>query len=199
MIVGQEGNAVLIDGSAYVSEVEENLKIFDNKPRICAIFLTHAHFDHILELDNLCKKYNCCVYINKDGKKHLYDEMKNLSIIDKPFKIKQKKLIKTFVDGDEFDFHDFKVRCFATPGHSIDSSVFQIENNLFTGDTIFKVGVGRTDMFSGDKYIQRISLLRLKEENGFDCENIYSGHGVNFTKEELMYNIEHYLGDNEWI
>lgn len=195
-----DGNdVVLVDGSAKVAQIEEILKMYSPKPKISAIFITHAHFDHIMELDNLAKKYECPVYINKDGKKHLYDEKKNLSVIDKPFTIKQKKLIKTFVDGEEFVFGNIKVNCFVTPGHSIDSSVFKIGDNLFTGDTIFKIGVGRTDMFSGDRYVQHISLLRLRDENGFGCENFYSGHGVNFNKDELMYNIEHYLGDNEWI
>ena len=195
-----DGNdVVLVDGSAKVAQIEESLKMYSPKPKISAIFITHAHFDHIMELDNLAKKYECPVYINKDGKKHLYDEKKNLSVIDKPFTIKQKKLIKTFVDGEEFVFGNIKVNCFVTPGHSIDSSVFKIGDNLFTGDTIFKIGVGRTDMFSGDRYVQHISLLRLRDENGFGCENFYSGHGVNFNKDELMYNIEHYLGDNEWI
>jgi glyoxylase-like metal-dependent hydrolase (beta-lactamase superfamily II) len=195
-----DGNdAVLVDGSAKVAQIEESLKMYSPKPKISAIFITHAHFDHIMELDNLAKKYECPVFINKDGKKHLYDEKKNLSVIDKPFTIKQKKIIKTFVDGEEFVFGNIKVNCFVTPGHSIDSSVFKIGDNLFTGDTIFKIGVGRTDMFSGDRYVQHISLLRLRDENGFGCENFYSGHGVNFNKDELMYNIEHYLGDNEWI
>ena len=195
-----DGNdVVLVDGSAKVAQIEEILKMYSPKPKISAIFITHAHFDHIMELDNLAKKYECPVFINKDGKKHLYDEKKNLSVIDKPFTIKQKKLIKTFVDGEEFVFGNIKVNCFVTPGHSIDSSVFKIGDNLFTGDTIFKIGVGRTDMFSGDRYVQHISLLRLRDENGFGCENFYSGHGVNFNKDELMYNIEHYLGDNEWI
>ena len=198
-LVVDDKTAILIDGSAKVSHIEENIKIYAPKPKICGIFVTHAHFDHIMELDNLAKKYECPIYISKEGKKHLYDEKKNLSVIDNPFKIKQRKLIKTFVDGDEFVFENLKVKCFVTSGHSVDSSCFKIDNNLFTGDTIFKVGVGRTDMFSGDRYVQKISLLRLKDEDAFGCENFYPGHGVNFNKDELMYNIEHYLGDDEWI
>ena len=61
-LVASENTAILIDGSAYVSQIEENLKML-GKVKLQAIFLTHCHFDHILELDNLIAKYNCPLYL----------------------------------------------------------------------------------------------------------------------------------------
>ena len=68
-------------------------------------------------------------------------------------------------------------------------------DNLFTGDTVFKVGVGRTDMFSGDEEILRISLDRLKNDIAQDINHFYAGHGPNFDKDDVEYNIKRFLGE----
>lgn len=193
-LVVHENDAILIDGSAYVNQVEENLKLF-NGAKLQAIFLTHCHFDHIFELDNLIAKYNCPVYIHNSGKASLYKEDENMSILDNPFKIKTKKGIKTFKDCDEIVVGDISVLCFNTPGHTLDSACFLIEDNLFTGDTLFKVGVGRFDLFGGDEGQLKISLERIKNSLSKDVNTFYPGHGANFDREEMLYNIEHYLGE----
>ena len=190
-LIVENETAILVDAGAFVGQIEENLKVFFPKPKLKAVFLTHCHFDHIAELDNIVKKYRCPVYIYKDGKPMLFDEKKNLSYLDEPFKIKtEKSNINTFLDEDKIVIDDIEVVCYNTPGHSIDSSCFVIGDNMFTGDTIFKVGVGRTDMFSGDENVQRISLLRLRDVISEGINHFYAGHGANFGTEELKYNIE---------
>ena len=57
-------DAILIDASANVKQIEENLKVFAHNEKIKGIFLTHVHFDHILQLDNLISKYDVCAYIH---------------------------------------------------------------------------------------------------------------------------------------
>lgn len=193
-LVTSEESAILIDGSAFVSQVEENLK-YTNVAKLGGIFLTHCHFDHIIELDNLIAKYKCPVYICINGKNSLYNENENMSILDKPFKVKTKRGIKTFKDGEEIVIGDITVKCFNTPGHTIDSSCFKIEDNLFTGDTLFKVGVGRFDLFGGDEMQLKISLERIKNRLSQGIITFYPGHGSNFDKDEMAYNIEHYLGE----
>lgn len=193
-LVVKDQTAILVDGSAYVNQLEENLKLF-NGVKLQGILLTHCHFDHILELDNLISKYDCPVYIHKSGKSSLYKEDENMSILDNPFKIKTKKGIKTFNDSDEITIGNIVIKCFNTPGHTLDSSCFLIEDNLFTGDTLFKVGVGRFDLFGGDEGQLKISLERIKDILSVNVNSFYPGHGSNFNKEEMVYNIEHYLGD----
>lgn len=195
LIIDKE-DAILIDGSANVSQIEENLKISAEKEKLQAIFLTHEHFDHISELDNLISKYNCPVYIHETGKPNLYDENKNLSCLDKPFKITKKRNIKTFKDSEEINIGDINVKCYHTPGHSMGSSCFVIEDNIFVGDNVFRTDVGRTDLFGGDASVQKISLARILNELSDGVKNFYPGHGFNFSKEELVYNLSHFLGEN---
>lgn len=194
-LIIKDEDAILIDAGVFVGQIEENLKMFSPKPKLKAILLTHCHFDHILELDNIIAKYKCPAYIHKSGKPMLYDEKKNLSYIDSPFKIKAKKDVKTFNDGDILTFGDIEVVCYNTPGHSIDSSCFVVNDSMFTGDTIFKIEVGRTDMFSGDESVQRISLERLNNVLSEGINHFYAGHGVNFDNDDLKYNINRVLGE----
>ena len=189
-------DAVLIDGSAYVSQVEENLKISSDKPTLKAIFLTHEHFDHIAQLDNLIARFNCPVFIHSLGKPCLYKSEQNLSILDVPFTIRKKRGIKTFKDGEEFLFDNMKIQAFHTPGHSMGSSCFLVDDNMFVGDTVFKVDIGRNDLFGGDADVQKISLTRLLTDPAMSAEHYYAGHGSNFEKNDLEYNINHFLGDN---
>lgn len=186
-------DAVLIDAGVYVNKVEEVLKMFTPKPIMRAVLLTHAHFDHIRELDNILAKYKCQAYICKSGKPMLYKEDQNMSILDTPIKIKAKRDVKTFVDGDSLEFGNLKFDCYNTPGHSADSSCFVIGENMFTGDTVFKVGVGRTDLYSGDENVLAISLERIKDTLSNDIKMFYAGHGANFDKSELDYNISRTL------
>lgn len=189
-------DAILIDASANVTQVEENLKLSIPKPIIRAIFITHEHFDHIVELDNLVKKYKCPVFICEYGKSCLYNEKQNLSILDIPFKVKEKKLIKTFKDGAEFDIGDINIKCYHTPGHSMGSSCFVIGDSMFVGDTVFKTDIGRSDLFGGDKEVQKISLIRLNQDLAQRIKMFYSGHGANFDLENLKYNLEYLLGED---
>lgn len=195
LIVNNE-TAILIDASANVGQIEENLKMYRPKPKLQAIFLTHEHFDHIAELDNLLKRYECNAYIHDSGKECLYKESENLSTLDSPFKIKTKRNVKTFKDSEEIIIGDIVVKCFHTPGHSKGSSCFVIEGNMFTGDTVFKCDVGRTDLFGGDEKVQKISLSRVLNELGQDITYFYSGHGLMFDREDLEYNLNRHLGDN---
>ncbi|MBE5736154.1 MAG: MBL fold metallo-hydrolase [Clostridiales bacterium] len=195
LVIEGEG-VILIDAGAHVSKIEEHLKMYSPKPRLEAIMITHAHFDHVMELDNIIAKYGCQAYIFKDGKPMLYNIDQNMSIMSpNPFKIKTKKDVRIFHDGDVFRFGDIEISCYNTPGHSQDSSCFVIGDNMFTGDTIFKVEHGRTDLYSGDRNQLRISLERILNDLSAGCELFLPGHGANFDKDELDYNLKRILGE----
>jgi len=194
-IIVSNSSAVIIDGSATVDQIEDNLKIYTSKPKIKAVLLTHEHFDHIAEVDNICRKYNCDMYIHKTGKMSLYHSGENLSELmgSDPIRVHEKQRVKTFEDGEELIFDDIKVRCLHTPGHSKGSSSFIVEDNMFTGDTVFKMGVGRTDLFGGNERTLQISLKKIAGEN---ISAYYPGHGANFDKSDMEYNLEQYLEEN---
>lgn len=188
-------DAVLIDAGVFVRDVEDHLKLCSEKPTVRAVLLTHEHFDHISELDNILNKYSCPAYIHEGGRKCLYNENENMSVMDKPFTIQNKKDVKKFKDGDILQFGEISITCHHTPGHSMGSSCFVVSDNMFTGDTVFKVDFGRCDLFGGDKFIQRVSLEKLRSGIIENIETFYPGHGGNFDKEDMEYNLKHYFGE----
>ena len=191
-LVVKASDAILIDASVSPNEIQKNLMMFSPKPKLKAIFLTHAHFDHIFYLKDLAENFECPVFINKFSKDILKNKNKNLSILlDNPFEIKD-LYFKEFSDGDEMTIGDIGIKCYLTPGHSLDSSVFVVEDNMFTGDTVFKNSIGRIDLVGGDKSKLEISLERIKNELSMDIDTFYPGHDENFTKENLDSVVDYY-------
>ncbi len=193
-LIADGEDAILIDGSASVNEVQKNLSMFNPKPKLKAIFLTHSHFDHIYQLSQLVEKFECVVYTNKFGQDILKDKDKNLSIFLKnPFEFKEKNCIRIFGDDEEICIGDIKVHCYLTPGHSLDSACFEIKGNMFTGDTIHKNCIGRVDLIGGDAHQMKISLQRLRNVLGKDIDTFYPGHGENFDNSILNSVVDYYV------
>lgn len=193
LVINNE-DAILIDSSVEPNEVLKHLQMFKPKPKLQAIFLTHAHFDHIGSLASLVDKFNCPVYTNKCGEDILKDKNKNLSIMIKnSFEFKEKSCIKLFNDDEEIQVGSIAIKCYLTPGHSVDSSVFVIDDNMFTGDTVFKNCIGRVDLVGGDKHQMTISLNRIKDSLSSNISTFYPGHNENFAKSDLNNVIEYYL------
>lgn len=192
-LVINENDAILIDGSASVSEVIKNLNIFSKVPKIKAIFLTHAHFDHMYNLSKLVERFDCFVYTNKNGEKILKDKNKNLStMLKNPIKFNEKRFLKYFEDGDEINVGSISIKCYLSPGHTSDGAVFVIGDNMFTGDTVFKTSIGRVDLGDGDLNKLKISLQRIKDDLGLNINTFYPGHGDNFDKNTLDTVVDYY-------
>jgi len=119
--------------------------IIENNLKVSKILLTHGHFDHVGETEKILKKYgNLPIYISELDIPLLFDTKKNLSE-SKNVVLKESDDIRAVKDKDEVDGFIF----YHTPGHTIGSSVIEYKNFLFTGDTLFKGSIGRTDLPTG--------------------------------------------------
>ncbi len=90
-------------------------------------------------------------------------------------------------DGEEIDFGSSKIKVMFTPGHTSGSVCYLIDDMIFSGDTLFRGEIGRTDLKSGDPEFMKISLKKLYELNKEYI--VYPGHGL-FTllsKERSKY------------
>ena len=145
-IVGCEKTkkAVIIDPGAEEEKIKRKLAEKELIPEI--IINTHGHIDHIGAND----KFNLPVFIHNLDKEFLYDPSKNLSLLfSEPFICNCE--IKTVDDGDVIQIGDLKFGIIHTPGHTPGSICLKIENFLFSGDTIFANGIGRTDFPGSDE------------------------------------------------
>ncbi|RXJ98435.1 MBL fold metallo-hydrolase [Arcobacter sp. CECT 8986] len=137
-----------------------------------AILNTHGHFDHVWSNAEVSKDLDIKIYCPKDDEFMLSRDPYNLGM--KPSKA------DVLVEHDEeFDFDGIKVKFHFFPGHTPGCSAIEIEDNLFTGDFIFKNSIGRCDFpFSNPKDMKDSINRVLTWDKNF---RIYPGHGAHTT------------------
>ena len=95
-------------------------------------------------------------------------------------------------DGDFVEMGCLKLIAIHTPGHTKDSYCFQLDNNLFTGDTLLINGTGRTDLSTGSAELLykslREKILALNENTIIFPAHDYSKKKYSTLKEELNNN-----------
>lgn len=153
-----------------------------NDETVEAIILTHGHFDHIGAVDDLVKTYNCDVYINEKDKELLNHRLNEMA----GYSSKVSSDVKNLKEG-KVTINGFLLNIIYTPGHTEGSVLIQYKNHLFTGDTLFKQSIGRTDLFGSNnsKMIQSIKLIKTLDSSLI----VYPGHGeTTILSEELKFN-----------
>ena len=85
-------------------------------------------------------------------------------------------------DSDVINLNNITIKVITTPGHTNCSVVYQIEDSMFTGDTLFNDGVGRTDLPTSNTVQLINSLKKLLDNN--NQKTIYPGHGNPSTLDE---------------
>ena len=192
LVADDEKNAVIIDPGAEASYILDVVRQQELKP--LALLLTHAHFDHFGAAAEIMEQTGLPLYVHElDRAMLLSPEVclaENLgfaAIYRKP----DEAGIRTFTDNETLKFsEELEFLVIHTPGHSPGSSCFRHGDILFSGDTLFRDGVGRVDFKGGNIHDMRASLARLGAIEG-DC-TVYCGHYGNTTLErERTYG--HYL------
>ena len=90
-------------------------------------------------------------------------------------------------DGSTFTYGDLTIKAHHTPGHTPGSVCYVIEGAMFTGDTLFAGGIGRCDLWGGDRIKIRESLQNLADLH-YNYK-IYPGHGASTSlNEEIEHN-----------
>ncbi len=139
------------------------------------ILLTHGHFDHICGVKDLNEKYGGKICISENDAPCLSDEYKSLNA---SMGYTAQGLTKADIllhDEDIITLGETKIRVISTPGHTAGSVCFVTEDEIFSGDTLFHLSVGRVDLPGGDKRNLINSLKKLAEISGE--HRVFPGHG----------------------
>lgn len=177
---------ILIDPADNVDYIIDKIK--EKELELCGILLTHGHFDHIMAVNDLSRKFAVKIYAMKEEKEMLSNPDINLSSqFGKPLSIMADVNLK---DGDTFFLADFIIEAIHTPGHTNGSGCYFLkdENILLSGDTLFFESIGRTDLPTGStsKIIRSIKDKLLKLD---DQIKVYPGHGhVTTIEHERQHN-----------
>jgi len=149
-----------------------------------AILITHGHFDHIAGVDEIKQfRSDCWVGIGRDDADKLTDPKKNLSA-SFGFPAAVSSVDVLFDDGDKREIAGIPISVRHVPGHTAGHVVYLIETDtkpiLFTGDTVFQGGIGRSDFPDGNHRLL-VDSIRRQILPLPDATVIYSGHGPKTT------------------
>jgi len=161
---GKGREALIID--PVIEKTDEYLKILENlELKLVKVIDTHIHADHISGLNELNKKTNCTRIMGNNSPSEVVD-----------IKVK---------DGEKVKIEDIELTALHTPGHTICSFSFFMEDRVFTGDTLLINGTGRTDFQGGsakDQYDSIFNrLLKLPDQTV-----IYPAHDYNGKKNSTI-------------
>jgi hydroxyacylglutathione hydrolase len=171
----------------------------ENRLTPAAVLLTHGHIDHIWSAQKVADTYGCPAFIHPADRFMLADPIKGFGprIGQRAFGAmfrEPRQVIELDRDGDKLDLGGIVVAVDHTPGHTRGSVVFRVSDTdvsdandesgcgelAFTGDTLFKQSVGRTDLPGGsgrdlmDSIITKLLVLD-------DDTRVLPGHGESST------------------
>ena len=171
------GQAIIIDPGDQFSKIKAVLDKHRLKPSM--VINTHGHYDHIGSDD----KFGVAVYVHKDDLEMLIDARKNLSAsFSLSYKVNSE--IKTLLDKESIKLDCLELEVIHLPGHTPGGIGLLMKKPqtdiIFTGDTLFYQGVGRSDLPGGSQQ----QLEKAIKERLFILPadtRVYPGHGAATT------------------
>ena len=147
--------------------------IEDRGVKPVAIFLTHAHGDHVMAIPQLREKYPVPVYMHELDEPMLNNGRFNLS----SFSIYLEDSDVRLKGGEELTVGGMKMKTIFTPGHTPGGICYYFEDAgfLLSGDTMFYRSWGRTDFPGGSEQDLMASLRTLLETLPPETV-VYPGH-----------------------
>ncbi len=170
MICDDNKNCVLIDPAAEAKKLINYIK--KNEYKLCAMLLTHSHFDHTGALKELRAVFDVPVYVHRE-------EVENKDMA-KFSSLTREDNLTYLEDGEELKFgDDISIKVIHTPGHTPGGVCFMADNRIFAGDTLFMGSCGRVDFPGGSFETILESLKMLSEMEG--NPTVFPGHGPETT------------------
>jgi len=172
LLASSEGaDAILID--PVLDRVDRYLQLLEElNLNLLKVVDTHVHADHITGMGALRDRTRCITIMGEQSKVNLVSQRVS--------------------DGETIAVGDLRLKAIYTPGHTDDSYCFLMDDRVFTGDTLFIRGTGRTDFQNGNAGDQYDSiwhkLLTLPDDTLVFPGHDYKGDTVSTIGEERKFN-----------
>lgn len=172
IVSSSKNNAFIIDPGDNAPDIKDTLSRENLKAKF--IINTHGHVDHIKA--NLY--FNLAVYAHKLDAQMISNPEKNdmVSFFGTFEPVSPARLLE---EGDSVALDELVFKVIHTPGHTPGGICLFGEGVLFSGDTLFKNGVGRTDIPGSSYNDLKTSLKKLSLLDGSTV--VYPGHGPKTT------------------
>ena len=185
IILSSKGSCVVVDPGGEQKKIIDDIEMNGLKPK--AIIATHGHFDHVLGASQLQEKYNVPLII------HVKDEdmMRNSGTMMNSFGISGNftlpSRIETFSGKMDIAIGDHEISLNETPGHTYGSICIMGDGFILTGDTLFRLSVGRVDVGGNEEELVKSLKFLLSFP---ESTKIYPGHGeMSDLRFEILNNV----------
>ncbi len=161
------GFKAIIDPGYYGVDVKMDIQ---NNAYLKYVLLTHGHDDHFLAAQEYLDEYSSVKFAVPE---------KDIPVIN----IQRNPCPEPTVllkEGDVITLGETELRVIETPGHTGGGICFATDKEIFTGDTLFRLSVGRTDLPTGDWF----TLLHSINDKLYSLDEnmiVYPGHGAPTT------------------
>lgn len=184
---------VVIDCGAYFPEERKVISdyICNNSLKPVHLLCTHGHLDHIFGNERINAEFGLLPEIGRSDDfliTDLHKQARDLFGTELP--LQQLPIGRWLNDGDTITFGHHQLQAILTPGHTPGGMVFycQEEKVAFSGDTLFRMSIGRTDFDRGSFEQMLDSLHKLRRQLPRET-TVYPGHGPQTTiADEVQYN-----------
>jgi len=161
---------VIIDPGGHGEMLEKAINSLGGTPKY--ILLTHGHVDHVGGVEYLADSFGIPFYINEEDAEFI---LKDNSVFGNI-----RKADGYLIDNQILPFGKQGIQVISTPGHTKGGVCFLIEDNVFTGDTLFQTSIGRTD-FVGGNFEEIITSIKTRLLTLGNEVQVYPGHGPSST------------------
>ena len=173
-VLESQNEYAIIDPSVSFSDAVKSYPYLKHATKY--VILTHAHFDHFLEIDSWKENTDAIVLVGIYDAPALKDAYKNAYQIFFGLEKGYFGPFTTLEDGDSFTLGDENFKIISTPGHTPGGICLLFEDSVFVGDTVFADGgYGRYDLPGGDFETLACSIRSIC---ALDPElTVFPGHG----------------------
>lgn len=182
------GEALLIDPASDFEKITALVERYGL--HVINVVNTHGHFDHTSGNSYFCRITGAKLCIHEDDAGYLKKKLNRLAAFIKGGR-SVGQTVRLLADGETISVGRLRVKVIHTPGHTRGSICLFCEGNLFTGDTLFTEGMGRTDFRDGsEKQIMesiRNRILSLPDDTMIWPGHHYGRFPVTTVREQKRY------------
>lgn len=172
---------VVIDCGAFFDDERKAIVSYINTQQLKPVRLlcTHGHFDHIFGCDTIFDAFGLQPEVHSDDA-FLTDDVNAQvkQMLGTDLQLQMPAVGHYLADGEVIAFGHHQLKVLHTPGHTPGGVVFycEQERTAFSGDTLFRMSIGRTDFEKGS-YEQIIDSLHNVIAKLPADTTVYTGHG----------------------
>lgn len=181
-------NAIVIDPGSEAQRILSEIR--NNDLDLVYIINTHAHIDHTSANKNIKQSTGADILIGEDEAPFLIDKEKNFAASTLQIDDISPPADRLLYDNESITIGSLNLKVINTPGHTPGGICLLSEGFVFTGDTLFCQGVGRTDLPGGSQK-DLFNSIKMRLFSLDDNLIIYPGHGdfstIGQEKKTLAY------------